>query len=77
MAEIKVNAVRVLGQISPLIYRHFWEYFHRCIYGGIYDEKSCFSDGEGFRQDVVDALKKIQTPILRWSGGNFTSSYHW
>jgi len=77
MAEITVDAARVLAQISPLIYGHFWEHFHRCIYGGIYDEKSCFSDSEGFRQDALDALKKIHTPIIRWPGGNFASSYHW
>ena len=77
MTEIKVDTARIVGKISPLIYGHFWEHFHRCIYGGIYDEGARFSDSRGFRQDVVNALKKIHTPIIRWPGGNFASSYHW
>ncbi len=66
-----------IGRRSPLIYGHFIEHFHRQIYGGIYDPGSPLSDEDGFRTDVMDALKKIRIPILRWPGGCFVSSYHW
>lgn len=71
------NIKHIIGHRSPLIYGHFIEHFHRQIYGGIYDPNSPLSDEDGFRTDVIDALKKIKIPILRWPGGCFVSSYHW
>jgi len=73
---VKVWGVRT-GEINDNIYGHFIEHLGRCIYGGIYDESSPCSDRRGFRQDVIEAVKKIQCPLLRWPGGNFASSYHW
>ena len=63
--------------ISPMIYGHFIEHFHRQIYGGVYDPSNPLSDEDGLRQDVLEAMKKIKVPILRWPGGCFVSSYHW
>ncbi len=71
------NQNRVIGVRSPMIYGQFAEHFHRQIYGGIFDPKSPFADEDGFRTDVLDALKKIKVPILRWPGGCFVSAYHW
>lgn len=68
---------RQLGHISPMIYGHFIEHFHRQIYGGVYDPSNPLSDEDGLRQDVLEAMKKIKVPILRWPGGCFVSSYHW
>lgn len=65
------------GKINDNIYGHFIEHLGRCIYGGVCDESSPRSDRRGFRQDVIDAVKKIQCPLLRWPGGNFASAYHW
>lgn len=59
------------------LYGHFIEHFHRQIYGGIYDPKSPFADADGFREDVLEALRRIRIPILRWPGGCFVSAYHW
>ncbi|MGC8977280.1 MAG: alpha-L-arabinofuranosidase C-terminal domain-containing protein, partial [Candidatus Ratteibacteria bacterium] len=44
---------------------------------GIYDENSPLSDENGFRKDVLEVIKKLNVPILRWPGGNFASNYHW
>lgn len=60
-----------------MIYGHFLEHFHRQIYGGVYDPKSQFADKDGFREDVIDALKAIKTPVIRWPGGCFVSDYKW
>jgi alpha-N-arabinofuranosidase len=60
-----------------MIYGHFIEHFHRQIYGGIFDPGNPLSDSEGFRTDVIDAMKRIKVPIMRWPGGCFVSAHHW
>ncbi len=75
--KIKIDAERVTGKIDPNIYGHFIEHLGRCIYGGIYEENSSLSDKDGFRKDVLEVVRKIRCPILRWPGGNFASNYHW
>ena len=72
-----VNSKRVIGKRSPMLYGHFVEHFHRQIYDGIYDPGNELSDEEGFRKDIIEAMKKIKVPVLRWPGGCFVSSYHW
>lgn len=63
--------------ISPLIYGQFIEHFHRQVYGGIYEPGSPRSDRQGFRQDVIAALRELRVPVVRWPGGCFVSAYHW
>ncbi len=65
-------------QINPEIYGHFAEHLGRCIYGGIYvGEKSTIPNVRGFRSDVIQALKELEVPVLRWPGGCFGDTYHW
>jgi len=75
--KISINPKRVLFDRDPMIYGHFLEHFHRQVYGGIYDPSSRFADEDGFRSDVIEALRRIRVPIIRWPGGCFVSSYHW
>lgn len=75
--KLHTNLNRVIGIRSQMLYGHFIEHFHRQIYGGVYDPGSPLADEDGFRNDVIEAMKKIQVPILRWPGGCFVSSYHW
>jgi alpha-N-arabinofuranosidase len=64
--------------ISRHIYGHFAEHVGRCIYGGFYvGDDSTIPNDEGIRLDVVDALKRIDIPNLRWPGGCFADEYHW
>ncbi len=56
--------------ISRNIYGHFSEHLGRCIYDGIY------RNGK-IRMDIVEALKRIKVPVLRWPGGCFADQYHW
>ena len=63
--------------VSPLIYGQFLEHFHRVVYGGIYQPGHQLSNDQGFRQDVVEALRRIRVPVVRWPGGCFVSAYHW
>lgn len=75
--QLTVNPKRVYGKRDVMIYGHFIEHFHRQIYGGVYEPGHRLSDEEGFRQDVLEAMKKIKIPVLRWPGGCFVSAYHW
>ncbi len=64
--------------IEPDIYGHFSEHLGRCIYGGLWvGEDSPIPNINGYRADVVEALKKIRIPNLRWPGGCFADEYHW
>jgi alpha-N-arabinofuranosidase len=76
-ARVKVDLDRTTGIIDRRIFGGFIEHLGRCIYGGIYDEGSPLSDGQGFRTDVLDALRPLKMPLLRWPGGNFVSGYTW
>jgi len=64
--------------ISRNIYGHFAEHLGRCIYEGFWvGEDSSIANTRGIRNDVVDALRKIHIPVLRWPGGCFADTYHW
>ena len=65
-------------EISRHIYGHFAEHLGRCIYGGFYvGEDSKIPNTAGVRMDVVEALKALKIPNLRWPGGCFADTYHW
>jgi len=74
---VHINPARRIGQRSPLLYGHFIEHFHRQIYDGIYQPGHPLADEDGFRTDILEAMRRIRVPILRWPGGCFVSSYHW
>lgn len=64
--------------INKEIYGHFAEHLGRCVYGGIYvSDTSGISNVNGYRTDVVEALKELKIPVLRWPGGCFADTYHW
>ncbi len=67
----------VEGARDFMIFGHFLEHFHRQIYGGVYDPGSRLADERGFRRDVIEALRQIKTPVIRWPGGCFVSAYPW
>ncbi|MBN2105011.1 alpha-N-arabinofuranosidase [bacterium] len=76
--QLIINANQERGTISRHIYGHFAEHLGRCIYGGIWvGDNSDIPNTRGIRNDVVDALKKLNIPNLRWPGGCFADEYHW
>lgn len=77
MAIIAIDIRRQVDTIDPNIYGNFIEHLGRCIYGGIYEPGSPLADGRGFRMDVMEAVRRLRVPNLRWPGGNFVSGYHW
>ncbi len=66
-------------KIDKHIYGHFSEHLGRCIYGGFYvgENNTKIPHTVGVRNDVVEALKKLKVPNLRWPGGCFADTYHW
>lgn len=78
MAKLYINEKNKKAHIEPEIYGHFSEHLGRCIYEGLYvGENSDIPNVNGMRKDVVDALKEMQIPVLRWPGGCFADEYHW
>jgi len=73
-----IDADKGKEPISRHIYGHFSEHLGRCIYEGIWvGEESPIPNVRGIRKDVVEALRRIKIPVLRWPGGCFADEYHW
>lgn len=73
-----INALDKKSHINREIYGHFSEHLGRCIYDGIYvGEDSAIPNTDGVRNDVIEAFKEIEMPVLRWPGGCFADEYHW
>ena len=66
-----------IGQVDPRVYGSFIEHLGRAVYGGIYEPGHPTADAEGFRQDVIDLVRRLQVPIVRYPGGNFVSGFNW
>jgi len=78
MNRLIIDADRKRGKINRNIYGHFAEHLGRCIYEGLWvGEESPIPNIRGIRSDVVEALRKIKVPVLRWPGGCFADHYHW
>ncbi len=74
---VHVNAAEYT--ISKHIYGHFAEHLGHCIYEGFYvgESNTTIPNEDGVRKDIIDALKKLKVPNLRWPGGCFADTYHW
>ena len=78
MDKYLINPNQKISKINKDIYGHFAEHLGRCIYEGIYvGENSKIPNVTGMRIDVVNALKDMGIPVLRWPGGCFADEYHW
>ncbi|MBK8947156.1 MAG: alpha-N-arabinofuranosidase [Ignavibacteriae bacterium] len=76
--KIIVNGDLGKVKIDKNIYGHFAEHLGNCIYEGFWvGEKSSIPNIRGLRKDVIDALKEINPPVIRWPGGCFADTYHW
>lgn len=66
-----------IARIDPRIYGSFIEHLGRAVYGGIYEPDHPTADAEGFRRDVIDMVRKLGVPVVRYPGGNFVSGFNW
>jgi alpha-N-arabinofuranosidase len=66
-----------IAAVDPRIFGGFLEHMGRAVYEGVYDPRSRHADAEGFRTDVLNALRRLRFTTMRYPGGNFASGYHW
>ncbi len=77
-SRIEVLLAEPLGTISPNIYGHFAENLGGVIYDGLWvGEKSKVPNVNGIRKELVDEMRKIKAPVVRYPGGCFADSYNW
>ncbi len=66
-----------IGAVDPRIYGSFIEHLGRAVYTGIYEPGHPTADEDGFRGDVIDLVKRLNVPVVRYPGGNFVSGFDW
>lgn len=66
-----------IGKTDDRLYGSFIEHLGRAVYGGIYEPGHPTADENGFRGDVLDLVKSLNVPVIRYPGGNFVSGYNW
>jgi len=76
-AAIKLDPAKRISKIDDRIFGSFVEHMGRAVYTGIYEPGHPSADEKGFRQDVLDLIKPLNLPLIRYPGGNFLSGYRW
>ena len=66
-----------LGKIDERIYGSFIEHLGRAVYTGIFEPGHDTADEQGFRKDIMDLIRRLDIPVIRYPGGNFVSGYRW
>ena len=77
VVKVYVDTRRTVAPLDRNLFGSFLEHLGRAIYEGIYDPGSKLSDSNGFRKDVMDEIRQLGVPIVRYPGGNFVSGYNW
>lgn len=76
--NVSLDANETKGRISRYLHGQFAEHLGRCIYEGLWvGTDSPIPNTDGIRNDVLEALKQLRIPVLRWPGGCFADEYHW
>jgi alpha-N-arabinofuranosidase len=76
-AAVTAHARYVVSDIDPRLYGSFIEHLGRAVYTGIYEPGHATADENGMRRDVIDLVRELNVPIVRYPGGNFVSAYNW
>lgn len=76
-ATVKLDPAKKIAKIDDRIFSSFIEHMGRAIYTGIYEPGHPSADKQGFRQDVLELIKPLNLPLIRYPGGNFLSGYRW
>jgi alpha-N-arabinofuranosidase len=76
-ASMIIDKDFIIGEVDARIYGSFIEHLGRAVYGGIYEPGHPQADEQGFRADVLELVKGLDVPIVRYPGGNFVSGYNW
>lgn len=76
-AKLTLDRDFAIGEVDQRIFGSFVEHLGRAVYGGIYEPEHGTADDMGFRRDVIDLVRELRVPIVRYPGGNFVSGYNW
>lgn len=76
-ATMILDRAYTLGAVDPRVYGSFIEHLGRAVYGGIYEPSHPTADENGFRRDVMEWVRRLNVPIVRYPGGNFVSGFCW
>ena len=76
-AEVHLHTEHRIAPVDERIFGGFLEHLGRAVYGGVFDPDSPASDERGFRTDVLEALRELRMPVVRYPGGNFVTAYDW
>lgn len=76
-AKVVISKDFKIGEVDKRLYGSFVEQWGRSVYGGIYEPGHPSANEKGFRQDVIELVKELKVPIVRYPGGNFLSGYNW
>lgn len=91
MAEVKLSSNRsdmkkatlildkdfIIDRVDDRLFGSFIEHLGRAVYGGIYDPGNPQADEDGFRTDVIEMVRRLNVPVVRYPGGNFVSGFNW
>ena len=76
-ARITLDRDFTIGRVDPRLFGCFVEHLGRCVYEGIYEPGHPRADRDGFRTDVLELVRELNMPVMRYPGGNFISGYNW
>lgn len=76
-AKVVLSKDFKVGEVDNRVFGSFIEHLGRAVYGGIYEPGHPLADDMGFRKDVIELVKELKVPIVRYPGGNFVSGYNW
>ncbi len=76
-AKLILDKEYTVGEIDKRVYGSFIEHLGRAVYGGIYEPGHPQADKNGFRKDVLQLIRELDVPVVRYPGGNFVSSFNW
>ena len=74
--KLYIDRHMIVSKVDKRIYGSFIEHLGRAVYEGIYQPGQKTADEQGFRQDVIDLVKGLGVPVVRYPGGNFVSGYN-
>jgi alpha-N-arabinofuranosidase len=76
-AKLSLDKEYLIGAVDRRIFGSFIEHLGRAVYGGIYEPGHPKADERGFRRDVLELVRELEVPVVRYPGGNFVSSFNW
>ncbi len=77
MTTLRIFPGLAQNAIDPRLFGSFIEHLGRAVYTGLYEPGHATADGNGFRRDVIDLVRELDIPMVRYPGGNFVSAYDW